>query len=80
MASNRGPFLVFAGDFYYPEGGADDLILVTDDREVAITEAQKAVVEAGNLSWGQVYDLEARKTIVSINWLDIDEKPTTRFM
>lgn len=51
-------YIVFAGEFYYPRGGARDIVSRHDDRGEALS-AMRAVVAPGGPDWSHVLDVVA---------------------
>lgn len=58
-------FMLFAGNTYYPSGGAEDLIALSDNQEELVTEGLLRVFDPldGDLDWWHVYDMEARQVV-----------------
>ena len=56
-------YAVFAGAAYYPMGGWDDLILLTDEYEEAL--ATIAPYEGSYYRWAHVVDLHTQKPVGS---------------
>lgn len=53
-------YLVFAGDVYYPMGGAYDLDFDTDDKEEALKYMEKHDRDYG---WCHIYDSQEKDPI-----------------
>lgn len=60
-------FLVFAGKFFYPHGGWDDLKLITGNYDSAIDFAKTAANTASDFDWSQVVDTETMRAIFEVN-------------
>ena len=50
-------YIVFAGANYYPGCGAEDIVLATDNFDLAIDVAKDKVSGRSSGYWGQVYDV-----------------------
>lgn len=48
--------LLFAGDTYYPEGGADDLVAICDDWEEVNAQLRSHATNDRGTSWANVVD------------------------
>lgn len=53
-------YLVFAGDFYYPLGGIDDLKASLKNKDEALLTVEE---HYGSFDWCHVYDCQEQKII-----------------
>ena len=73
--------LLFAGDTYYPQGGANDLYLVTDNQYEAQGYADSVIYSKRKASewsepWAQIFDLDAQAVIMQYQkgqWIEHDK-------
>lgn len=49
-------YLVFAGSFYYPSGGAEDFIFATDDLKEAKNKTKQN--KKDGFDWSHIFDNE----------------------
>lgn len=64
-------FMVFAGDFYYPSGGVDDLIGIYPDLDSA-----KRVIMNGHWEWWHIFSVTDRKVVMESSVVvGVDELP-----
>jgi len=54
-------YLVFAGSFYYPSGGAEDFIFATDDLEKAREKRHRSKKQG--YDWCHIFDNETLEII-----------------
>ena len=54
-------YLVFAGSFYYPNGGGNDFVFATDDLDEARDKRNKYKKEA--FDWSHIFDNETLEII-----------------
>lgn len=55
-------YLVFAGDNYYPLGGANDLHFIESELESAIKKLSQKMKEE-MLEWGHIYSIIDKKIV-----------------
>ena len=53
-------YLLFQGDFFYPNGGAHDFIM-SDDNINSLANYAKEMMEKELIDWWHIYDSEAQK-------------------
>jgi hypothetical protein len=55
-------YIIYAGDKYYPNGGAKDFVGVQNTKELAITLLEKHVKET-EADWGHVFSLKEDRIV-----------------
>lgn len=57
-------YLIFSGSFYYPQGGAKDIIGQKDSLEESITFLKEKMEEdPESYEWGQIYSAEEGRIV-----------------
>jgi hypothetical protein len=69
---NMGRYLVFVGNLYYPNGGANDFDFATNSLEEAVNSARQDTVEDG---WANVLDAETGQVVANFGWDRLNKKP-----
>lgn len=67
-------FIVFAGQSFYPRGGAEDLIFMTTKRDQALMSLAQA---ASSNEWGHVFDASLGRIIESFELVGTTVQFTT---
>ena len=69
-------YILFAGDRYYPEGGAYDLIDFFDSVQEAVNHFQTELGIQIDSPWANIYDLQKKEVTISFHeydgWVDGD--------
>lgn len=60
-------YIVFAGHDYHPAGGWHDMRLCTEDKFMALSEADRCVEAAHLYAWAHVLDTRIMKLIYKVN-------------
>jgi hypothetical protein len=60
-------YWLFAGDAYYPGGGAEDFVSTHADLGKAEKAGAQEMAERGSLSWAHIWDAEAEAVVWSAN-------------
>lgn len=67
--------LMFAGETYYPNGGAEDLVLTADTLDAAIKEFSFVT---NDYDWANAYDTETKLLVARwyvMSWRSDQDKP-----
>lgn len=56
-------FLIFAGEQFYPEGGARDFVDFAVEREAAIAVAETLLLTEKFMDWSNVFDCETHEIV-----------------
>ena len=59
-------YLIFAGEYYYPKGGAEDLICTEKNYEEAVN-AMEVKLKQKNINWAHIYSISENKIVFNVD-------------